>query len=47
MNYREMLNKVTEIANEVDLYKLEIEYYEADESGCEYQTTIKIDRQII
>lgn len=44
MKYTEMLEKVVDITKEVDLYKIDILFYEVTEHGETFETTIKIDR---
>ena len=44
MKYTEILEKVVDITKEVEVYKLEILFYEATEHGETFETTIKIDR---
>ena len=44
MKYTEMLDKIVDLTKEVDLYKLEILFYEATEHDETFETTIKIDR---
>ena len=44
MKYTEMLQKVVDITKEVDLYKLDILFYEVTEHGEKFKTNIKNDR---